>query len=160
MIKLKSGHTNCFAVVILTFLARCHSIADEQSYTAQSDQAAVQAILSVLDDNDASLEKKLEIWVDDLVHMAPGYPANTDKNALGRHLEEQQTYGYSDMTHEIIELDSYPELVLMRGRVIGTFYPASQGAPVPFRTNNLFVFRRLEDNSLRIWKVIFNQSGE
>ncbi|MEM8969222.1 MAG: nuclear transport factor 2 family protein [Bacteroidota bacterium] len=160
MIKLKRSYTNCFAVVMLIFLARCQPATDELSYNAQNDRAVVQAILSVLDDNDVSLEKKLEIWVDDLVHMAPGYPTNTDKDALRRHLEEQQTYGYADMTHEIIELDSYPDLVLMRGRVIGTFYPANQDAPVPFRTNNLFVFRRLEDNSLKIWKVIFNQSGE
>mgnify|MGYP001800101630 CR=1 FL=1 len=155
MIKSKNNYSPFLAVIIIFFFTGCQSSASEKSYTVQSDQAAVQAILSVLDDNDTRLDEKLEVWVDDLVHMAPGYPANTDKEALRHHLEEQQTYGYSDM-----ELDSYPDLVLMRGRVIGTFYPASQDAPVPFRTNNLFVFRRLEDTSLKIWKVIFNQSGE
>lgn len=130
----------------------------QDDYSERGDKVAITAILSILDNNSTDIEKKLEVWVDDLTHMAPDYPTITNKFDLRAHLKEQSSYGFSDMKHEIIEVHSYADLVLMHGKVTGTFFPASKENPVAFTTKNLFVFRRLSDQSLKIWKVIFNRT--
>ena len=122
------------------------------------DREKVQAILSVLDRHEAPISEKMDVWADDLVHLAPGQEAITSKAALQAYLEEQATYGRSEMTHEIIDLHSYDEIVLMRGQVNGTFYPTGAGRPAQFRTKNLFVFKRQADGSLKIWQVIYNHA--
>ncbi|MEM1137468.1 MAG: hypothetical protein AAGI07_16635, partial [Bacteroidota bacterium] len=124
----------------------------------QNDIASIKSILKVLDDNDANIDIKLSVWVDDLIHMAPNNVAITNKADLSNYLQEQNSYGYSDMKHEIIEVSSYDDIVLMQGKVIGTFHPKDNGNQVAFETKNLFVFRRLSDGSLKIWKIIYNMS--
>jgi hypothetical protein len=61
------------------------------------------------------------------------------------------------MTHEIVTLHSYPDLVLTTGRVMGVWHPVSGGKPTPFETNNMITFRRAPDGSLKVWQVIFNR---
>ena len=56
-------------------------------------------------------------------------------------------------------MHSYDEIVVMHGKVTGMFYPSDMQKPVAFSTKNMFVFRRMEDNSLKIWKVIFNMNS-
>lgn len=62
------------------------------------------------------------------------------------------------MTHEIVDVFPYDEIVLLRGQVMGTVHPKDGKAPFKFRTKNLFVFRRTADRSLKIWQVIYNYS--
>lgn len=122
------------------------------------DIESIKSILKVLDDNNATMQAKLDIWVDDLVHMAPNNKLINNKTDLSNYLENQNEFGYSDMEHQIIEVFPYEDIVLMRGRVLGLFYQKNNENPTKFRTKNLFVFRRQEDNHLKIWKVIYNMS--
>ncbi len=127
--------------------------------TSKADRVKeeVNDILKTLDDNDISIDDKMHLYVNDIVHMAPNNKAITSKDELSSYLKEQAKYGYSNMTHEAIDYEILDDIVIMRGRVIGTFYPSNGDKPIDFRTKNLFVFKRI-NSELRIWKIIYNRS--
>lgn len=118
---------------------------------------AIKNLLAILDDNDASMETKLNSYTDDLIHMAPDNEVINNKSALKTYLEVQQQYGYSDMEHQIIEVLPFEDLILMRGQVLGTFHPSNGAKPFDFQTKNIFVFKWI-DQQLKIWKIIYNHS--
>jgi hypothetical protein len=120
-------------------------------------KSQIATILSVLDNNQISVEEQLEVYHDDVVHMAPGNEAIIGKAALKRYLEEQRRYGTAKMKHQIVEIEPLDQIVLMRGEVIGTFFPKNEKPPVDFRTKNMFVFDAAEGR-LKIKKVIYNAS--
>ncbi len=117
----------------------------------------IETILSVLDDNTISVEEQLEVYAQDVVHMAPDSEANLGKKALGKYLKTQRQYGEAKMKHKIIEMESFADIILMRGEVTGTFYSKSEAPPIDFITKNLFVFNS-KDGALKIKKVIYNTS--
>ncbi|SHI86391.1 hypothetical protein [Aquimarina spongiae] len=122
------------------------------------DTSEVKTIFKTLDDNTLKASEKLNVWIDDLVHMAPDNDVITAKEQLRTYLEKQNTYGNVVMQHQIVDLYSYPEIAIVRGKVTGTFTSKDTSNTVPFETKNLFVFKRQEDHSLKIWKVIYNHS--
>ena len=145
-------------VISISFL-QCRCLDKIPEFSLEEDQNSVQEILKILDDHSISTEDKMMVWVDDLIHMAPNHPLISDKPTLVAHIEKEKEYGFADMKHEITEMHSYAEVVVMHGRVTGTFYPANKEKPNAFSTKNMFVFRRMKDNSLKIWKVIFNMTS-
>ncbi|MBQ4821644.1 hypothetical protein [Aquimarina sp. MMG016] len=149
------------SVVITTMLLciQCKNHLETNNYSKEQDEKLVQMVLEVLDDVTVSTEDKMEVWVDDLVHMAPNHSAITNKTELIEHINNEKQYGCVDMKHEIVEMHSFEKVVVMHGKVTGTFYPINNNAFNRFETKNLFVFRRMEDNSLKIWKVIFNMTS-
>jgi len=120
-------------------------------------RAKLETILSTLDNTDISLESQLEVYADDVVHMAPGSEWNIGKEALGNYLREQRKYGRADMKHELLEMEVHGGSVIMRGQVRGSFYPSDGAPPVVFRTKNLFVLETT-GGALKIKKVIYNSS--
>jgi ketosteroid isomerase-like protein len=130
-----------------------------QNESYERDVASIRSILKTIDDNSADMATKLSVYADDVIHMAPNNGVINSKAELGKHLEETLKHGYADMTHEIVEVSPFDEIVLMRGQVVGTYHPKDGSKPFPFRTKNLFVFRRQADRSLKIWQVIFNPSA-
>lgn len=145
--------------MVILISIQCTDNTDTPIYTKEQDQKSVMAILKILDDHSIITEEKMHLWVDDLVHMVPNQKIITNKNKLIDHIKEEKKYGFADMKHEITELHSYKEIVVMHGKVNGIFYPANNGAPNKFSTKNLFVFRRMQDNTLKIWKVIYNMTS-
>jgi len=123
----------------------------------KDDTAKVKAIFKNIDDHTLDWNTKMSIYSDNVVHMGQGNRAITGRDSLRKVLEAEAMYGHSVMTHQIITLDSYDNIVLVRGRVTGNYYSKSGGAATPFETNNLFVFDRLKDGSLKVAKVIFNR---
>lgn len=154
---MKVRHLSVIIIVMLLFI-QCDNRLETQKYSKEQDQKSVLAILRILDDHSISTEDKMEVWVDDLVHMAPNHTVITDKTSLIKHINNEKQYGNVDMKHEITEIHSFEKIVVMHGKVTGTFYPANKDTSNNFETKNLFVFRRMEDNSLKIWKVIFNMT--
>ncbi|WP_405207281.1 hypothetical protein [Aquimarina sp. LLG6339-5] len=151
---------NITIVLIIMILGiGCDDQKEKQNFSVEKDHKSVKTILKILDDHTISTENKMEIWVDDLVHMAPNQPLITDKMALITHIDKEKEFGFADMKHEITEIHSYQEIVVMHGKVTGTFYPANTETSNTFSTKNLFVFRRMKDDSLKIWKVIFNMTS-
>ena len=128
------------------------------SITSDSNlKEEITNILKILDDNQLSIEKQLEVYGDDIVHMAPNTKVITDKNSLKTYLQQQRQYGSSNMTHQIISIESIDDKVLMRGAVKGTFHPSNDNKSIKFKTKNIFVFKR-ENGKLKIQKVIYNMS--
>lgn len=114
-------------------------------------------ILKVLDDNELSIEKQLEVYSDDIIHMAPNTKVIADKESLKTYLKQQRQYGNSNMTHQIISIENIGDKLLMRGAVKGTFHPSNGDKPIEFKTKNIFVFSR-ENGKLKIQKIIYNMS--
>ena len=149
-----------FIVLLIALLSiQCEPQQETPEFSVTEDQKSVEAILKILDDQTITTEDKMEVWADDLVHMAPNHPIITGKPALIAHINNEKNYGIADMKHQITEMHSYGEIVVMHGKVTGTFYPANGDASNTFSTKNLFIFRRMQDNSLKIWKVIFNMTS-
>ncbi|WP_147404393.1 hypothetical protein [Aquimarina sp. AD1] len=146
-------------LIIILLGTGCNNQKEKQNFSIEKDQKSVMAILKILDNHTISTEDKMKVWVDDLVHMAPNQPLITDKMALIAHIDKEKEFGFADMKHEITEIHSYQEIVVMQGKVTGTFYPANTETSNTFSTKNLFVFRRIKNDSLKIWKVIFNMTS-
>jgi len=117
----------------------------------------IEAILSVLDNTKISVEQQLEVYADDIVHMAPGHKLNVGKKALVNFLRNQREQGEAKMKHEILEIEQQGNIVIMRGKVNGIYYPRNESLPIKFRTKNLFVFDSKE-GALKIKKIIYNSS--
>ncbi|MDT0607503.1 hypothetical protein [Croceitalea rosinachiae] len=117
----------------------------------------IEEVLAILDNKALTVDQQLKVYDDSIVHMAPGSKVNLGKEALRIHLKEQRKYGSAEMRHKIIEIETFENLVLMRGQVIGTYYPKNENPPITFRTKNLFVFSSKE-GGLKIKKVIYNSS--
>lgn len=122
-------------------------------FTVEEDTRMVKVILKKIDADISDTS----IYADDVVHMAQGSRAITNKNELGKVLKAEASYGRSEMTHEIVTLQSYHDMVLTRGRVKGTYHPNNGGKDIPFETNNIIIFKRMNDGTLKVWQVIFNR---
>ncbi len=122
-----------------------------------STKTQIKAILAVLDNNAISVAEQLSVYLEDVVHMAPGNEVHIGKEALGEYLTQQRQYGETKMKHEIVELEAHGDIVIMRGEVTGTYYPKDKTPPVAFSTKNLFVFKAT-GGTLKIEKVIYNSS--
>lgn len=122
-------------------------------FSVERDTKMVKAILKIIDGDIADTS----IYADDVVHMAQGSRPITNKADLYKVLAAEASYGRSVMTHEIITLQSYSDVVLTRGRVTGTYHSNSGGASVPFETNNAMIFKRQKNGSLKLGQIIFNR---
>ena len=121
----------------------------------QGIETEITEILRVLDDPDLPKEQQIAVYAEDVTHMAPNNEVITNRSDLLTYLNRQKEYGHSKMEHQIEEISSHGDVILMRGKVEGTFYPSSGDADVNFQTKNFFVFTRV-DGKLKISKVIYN----
>jgi len=116
----------------------------------------IQDILNVLDDDNATIEQKVNLWSKDFAHMAPNNEVITDKKELAIYLEKEKATATIKMKHSIIDMFSYEDIVIMRGSVNGSFSLKNSKVVIPFKTKNLFVFKIKSGGLLKIWKVIYN----
>jgi hypothetical protein len=146
-----------FIIPVLLLATLCNTYAQKKtvkaSFDPQKDETMVRALLKKIDADVSDTS----VYANDVVHMAQGSRAITDKNQLANVLKAEASYGKLVMTHEVLTINSYESIVLVRGRVRGMFYGPDQGTGSPFETNNLMTFKRQADGSLRIWHVIFNR---
>ena len=122
----------------------------------EKDTQNLKRIFRVLDRLGANMDSTMDLFSDDLVHIAQGSRAITNKTDLRKILERESSYGETKMVHELISIHSYPDMVLTRGSAKGT-WTAPGGDAVRFETNNIITFHREKDGSLKIWQVIFNR---
>lgn len=116
-------------------------------------------ILKILDDHQMPKEEQIAVYADNVVHMAPNNPVITNKKDLLAYLNGQKAFGYSDMEHQIVEFSTHGDIVMMRGKVEGTFYPSNGEKEIAFLTKNLFIFTRI-NGELKISKIIYNVSPQ
>ncbi len=117
----------------------------------------IEAVLAVLDNHNISVEEQLKVYTDNVAHMPPGDKLNSGKDALRSFLNEQRKQGVADMKHEILDVEQYGNIVVMRGQVTGTYHPKNNTPSFEFRTKNVFVFHS-QEGTLKINKVIYNHS--
>lgn len=110
------------------------------------------------DDVGPGLDAYLRNVADDVILMPHDARAIEGKPAYRRHIEESFADGRMTIRHELIELYSFAETVIVRGRAVGTFTPRGQTVVHSFETKNLFVFRRTAGGELQVWQIIFNHS--
>ncbi len=121
------------------------------------DRKKVEEILSVLDNQEISVETLLKVFSeDDLEHFPPGGKKITSLADLKSHLIQSRAAGTTVIKHTIDTLHSYPDMVLVTGNTKGTFKPHNEKNRHAFETKNLILFKRTKDDSLKITKVIWN----
>lgn len=157
--SMRSFKSQFIFILLLTcsFRGLSQKIVHKPSYSVEDDTQKVKAILKNIDDYKLDMDTKMSVYDDSIVHMAQGNPAITNKTDLRKLLEAEASYGHSDMTHEIVTLQSYDDMVLTRGRVKGIYFSNNGGAAFPFETNNVIIFKRKKDGSLKVSQVIFNR---
>jgi len=117
----------------------------------------IENILAVLDNNAITKEELVEVFAEDIVHMAPDNEVITSKSDLLLYLNQQLEYGHAVMNHRIDKIELFKDVIVMTGDVTGKYYPKEGSGSIGFRTKNLFVFKRV-DGVLKISKVIFNSA--
>lgn len=123
----------------------------QPKFSIEEDTRSVNKIFQIFDSN-PDRETRLSLYVDDVIFMAPGENVITSKEELGK----QSSRGNVDHHHEINWIQSYADIVIVRATNKGTFHPFDSNESSQFTTNNLIIFRRLEDGSLKIWQIIYN----
>lgn len=124
----------------------------------RDDKARVEAILASHDRLQPGIEEYMSAVADDIILMPNRASAIEGKPAYRKHVEEFYASGTIRIRHEIIEVYSYPEVVIVRGRAVGSYTPPGGQTANTFETKNLFVFRRLASGELRVWQIIFNDA--
>ena len=144
------------AILLSSFAAVALAAAPSREF--KNDKATIQSILAAHDKLAPGLEEYMRSVADDIVLMPNGGKLVEGKAAYRQHVADFYASGSIQIRHEVVEVHSFPDVVIARGRAVGTYAPPGGGATNSFQTRNLFVFRRLENGELRVWQIIFNDA--
>jgi len=136
--------------ILLTSSCQTSAISFDQ------DEAMVKAILSDLDSRDLSTNQQMENYLADAVLLVPDQKEIRGEAALKTHLDEFGSNENIEIKHQIVELDSFNDVVIAQGRVVGLFTADDEENSFPFETKNVILFKRSPSGDLKIWKVIYN----
>ncbi|MEL7488571.1 MAG: hypothetical protein AAGJ87_15305, partial [Pseudomonadota bacterium] len=120
------------------------------------DAESVRFVFSQLDDRSLSVEQQLRNYTRDAVILAPDQAAIRGAEDLRAHLSASGRGVAIQTRHEIVELKSLAELVVVEGKVTGTAQPDGDPNIYAFETKNIIIFKRTGEGALKIWKVIYN----
>ena len=123
---------------------------------AAADRARIEKILAAHDKLQAGLDEYMGFVASDIILMPNGGAAIEGKAAYLQHVKDFYASGEIQIRHELIEVYSYPEVVIARGRAVGSFTPHGGSTPSTFETKNVFIFRRAKNGNLEVWQIIFN----
>jgi ketosteroid isomerase-like protein len=123
-----------------------------------SDKKRIEQIFAAHDRLLTGLDEYMASVAADIILMPNGGAAIEGKAAYLQHVKDFYASGTIQIRHELIEAYSYPEVVIARGRGVGTFTPPGGSTTNSFETKNLFVFRRLKNGNLEVWQVIFDNA--
>lgn len=145
-----------FSLGALALLMGCSSL--NQLPPHQSDAALVAPILKALDDRSLSVEQQLSNYTDTAVVLVPGETEHRGLDALRVHLGSVGDGVELVTRHEVVELQSFQELVVVQGKVIGRALPQGAEEWFHFETKNLILFERQLGGGLKISRVIYNMA--
>jgi len=123
-----------------------------------ADRAQLEAILAAHDRLQPGIDEYFKSVAEDIVLMPNGAHAIEGKAAYRKHVEEFYASGTIHIRHEAVQVHSFAEVVIVRGRAVGTYTAPGQQTVNAFQTKNLFVFRRTADDKLLVWQIIFNDT--
>lgn len=121
----------------------------------RGDRASIEKILAAHDRLGPGLEEYMASVADDIVLIPQGGKIVEGKAAYRQNVLDFYGGGEVHIRHEAIDIQSFADVVVARGRAVGTFTPPG-GATSSFETRNLFVFRRLADGRLQVWRIMYN----
>jgi len=151
--------TKLISYFLMIFLLGCQSSGyRNQIVDVSSDREKVEEIFNVFDMQMKGSDEYLKYLEDDVILMAHNVPEINGKEDYMEHIKENRSYGITEIEHKLIELYPYKELVIARGKAIGTFQANNSQDKMPFETKNMFVFRRLANGELSVWQTIFNMN--
>ena len=128
------------------------------SADSTSVRARIERILAAHDKLQPGLDEYMAAVASDVILMPNGGAAIEGKAAYLQHVKDFYASGTIQIRHELIEVYSFPEVVIARGRAVGKYTPPGGGTTNAFETKNLFVFRRLKNGNLEVWQIIFNDA--
>jgi ketosteroid isomerase-like protein len=128
------------------------------SADATADRTRIEKIFAAHDKLQAGLDEYMASVASDIILMPNGGAAIEGKAAYLQHVKGFYASGTIQIRHELIEVYSYPEVVIARGRAIGSFTPHGGSTASNFETKNVFIFRRAKNGSLEVWQIIFNDT--
>jgi ketosteroid isomerase-like protein len=128
------------------------------SADAASDRTRIEKIFAAHDKLQAGLDEYMASVADDIILMPDGGAVIEGKAAYLQHVKDFYASGTIQIRHELIEAYSYPDVVIARGRAIGSFTPHGGSTPSTFETRNVFIFRRAKNKNLEVWQIIFNDA--
>lgn len=143
-------------VLVAGLLAGWHPAMAAPAVDNATDRRQVQAILAAHDKLQPGIEQYFASVAEDVLLMPNGAASVEGKPAYRRHVEEFYASGDIHIRHEVLEVHSFAEVVIVRGRAVGTFAAPGQQAVQSFETRNLFVFKRAPGGKLQVWQIIFN----
>jgi ketosteroid isomerase-like protein len=123
-----------------------------------ADRTRIEQILAAHDRLQPGLDEYMASVAPDIILMPNGGAAIEGKAAYLQHVKDFYASGTIRIRHEVIEVHSFAEVVIVRGRAVGTYTPPGGGNTNAFETKNMFVFRRLADGRLEVWQIIFNDT--
>ena len=144
------------AMVISVAIAALGSL--NASAGSATDRTRIEQIFAAHDRLQPGLDEYMASVATDIILMPDGGAAIEGKAAYLQHVKEFYASGSIQIRHELIEVYSFPEVVIARGRAVGKFTPPGGSTTNAFETRNMFVFRRLKNGNLEVWQIIFNDS--
>ena len=146
------------ALVALLTSAACISQHDRNP---SADIEAVRELMVELDDAAAAgdLDRFVSFLTEDFVDMPPHELPVMGRDALRTHHEPLFGAFRLRVRHEEIETHAFGDVVIQRGAGLGDIIPRAGGDTLVLNQKYLFVFRRQEDGSFKLWRAIFNDNA-
>ncbi len=123
-----------------------------------TDKTRIERIFAAHDKLQPGLDEYMASVASDVILMPNGGAAIEGKAAYLQHVKDFYASGTIQIRHELIEVYSYSEVVIARGRAIGSFTPPGGSTTNTFETRNVFIFRRLASGNLEVSQIIFNNA--
>jgi ketosteroid isomerase-like protein len=146
-----------FLAMVVAVAVACLASWPASADTA-SDKARIERILAAHDRLQPGLDEYMASVAGDIILMPNGGAAIEGKPAYLQHVKDFYASGTIQIRHELIEVYSYPEVVIARGRAVGKFTPNGGSTTSAFETKNVFIFRRVANGNLEVWQIIFNDA--
>jgi ketosteroid isomerase-like protein len=128
---------------------------------AESDRSALQRALAQFDRDvgSSNLDGMMTLFADDAVIFGAGQAPITGKPTIRAWwkgiLEQFDVKG----VHEIGEVTSVGDVIVMQGQGRGTLTPKAGGTTVTIENWILQIYRRQPDGSLRFWRGAFGPAA-
>jgi ketosteroid isomerase-like protein len=151
---VKTRHV--FSMVLAALCALASSL--PASADPATDKAQIERIFAAHDRLQAGLDEYMASVASDVILMPNGAAAIEGKAAYLQHVKDFYASGTIRIRHELIASYSYPDVVIARGRAVGTYTPPGGSTTNAFETKNVFIFRRRKDGTLEVWQIIFNDA--
>ena len=133
----------------------------KDSDSSAADIGAVERLMVDLDAaiDAGDLDGLLSFLAEDFIDMPPNEGVIIGKQALRTHHEPLFEAFNLRVRHEPIETRAFGDVVIQRGAGLGEIVPKAGGEALVLDQKYLFIFRRQDDGSFKLWRMMFNDNA-